>query len=195
MPPSKKFARYVLPEKFIKKVKYPKDSDYIESDMEYDGERVVKKDYRSSEVAKKGGLLKMDTDYLDTILKDTFGVDCVVKDLQVLRYSTGDFFKPHTDRNTKPGYHIGTLLIFPPEDEFEFEGGTLKVSGKAQDLSPDRWVLVTFGFVKHQVLKVRSGCRIVFKFEVHSKKRIEQPKPKPKPKTASKPKPRSIRRD
>lgn len=98
-----------------------------------------------------------------------FDISCRYK---VLRYKENDFFNKHQDKMRK-GRHYGTLLIFPPAiDEFQHTGGELILNDiyTFESGSNKVWKAVFFtGDTFHEVKKIISGQRIVFKTELFFK--------------------------
>lgn len=83
----------------------------------------------------------------------------------LLKYEKGDFFKEHQDSKYNE-YHIGTILIYPPKKESNYEGGELylpkeNITIKAFD---NEWSIVILHInTLHEVKPITSGIRYVFK--------------------------------
>jgi hypothetical protein len=87
-------------------------------------------------------------------------------------YETGGFFAKHRDtrKTYRPG-HFGTIVVFPPWEEFT--GGELVVGGEKidvaallKDCKPDEYVAVAFlASAEHEVLPVLSGRRWALQYD------------------------------
>ena len=90
----------------------------------------------------------------------------------ILKYKEGQFFKEHVDR-LKNNRHYGTLLIFPPaQEKNQHTGGKMLIEEEIEfDSSSNiEWKVVAFTtYSKHQIEKITSGQRIVFKTELFYK--------------------------
>ena len=95
---------------------------------------------------------------------------------KVLEYTEGDFFTEHSDHKINKR-HYGTLLIFPPSNDYlSHEGGNLIVKTDSYEtviptsLNKD-WKCIAFlTELKHKCYKILSGKRIVLKVELLYKK-------------------------
>jgi hypothetical protein len=88
-------------------------------------------------------------------------------------YQPHDHFIKHTDGKKSSGHH-GTLLLFPPNDFNQFEGGELVFYQSGNEMAriePNRltsWTLVAFPInVEHCCLPIQSGTRYVFKSQLY----------------------------
>ena len=94
------------------------------------------------------------------------------KSYTVLKYKEGQFFKEHVDR-VKNNRHYGTLLIFPPaQEKNQHTGGKMLLEEEIEfDSSSNiEWKVLAFTtYSKHQIEKITSGQRIVFKTELFYK--------------------------
>ena len=88
---------------------------------------------------------------------------------KVLKYQEGQFFKEHIDK-VNNNRHYGTLLIFPPaQDKNQHTGGKMLLEEQIEFNSSNNleWKVVAFTtYSKHQIEKITSGQRIVFKTEL-----------------------------
>lgn len=83
------------------------------------------------------------------------------------KYMKGSKFSKHVDGQSSP-HHYGTLLILPPKDLYNFEGGNLIIydENKKFIINHDqtKWKLVFFPInVLHEVEEITSGTRYVLK--------------------------------
>lgn len=87
------------------------------------------------------------------------------KYFDLLKYEEGDFFKPHQDSKSND-YHIGTILIYPPKNICDYEGGELylpkeDITIKAYE---NDWSMVLLHInTLHEVKPITKGTRYVFK--------------------------------
>jgi len=84
---------------------------------------------------------------------------------KVLCYDVDGHFERHQDTRIDER-HRGTILIFPPKNDWSFEGGNLLCDGCQVDTHRvHQWNLIFIPLgIEHQVLPVTHGQRIVFKY-------------------------------
>lgn len=84
--------------------------------------------------------------------------------LSLLKYEKGDFFNKHVDGKSCHG-HVGTILIYPPKCESDYEGGDLILDNDIVITADEHeWKIVILNLnVSHEVSKITSGTRYVFK--------------------------------
>lgn len=116
---------------------------------------------------------KPQVDSLLEMIEDATGMnDVSLQRGQVLCYEVGGHFITHLDTQIN-AEHRGTVLIFPPKNDWPFEGGEL-ICGSPLDQITEcvvqthrthRWNLVYVeAGIEHSVRPVLKGRRIVFKY-------------------------------
>lgn len=98
----------------------------------------------------------------------SFMTNCLRK-WKVHKYEKGCFFKAHTDTK-KNEYHIGTLVLVPPENYSQYTGGNLIIydtddtDKEVLNIRPSiGWQCVFIKIdQKHEILEVTSGTRYSF---------------------------------
>lgn len=103
----------------------------------------------------------------------------------VLVYSTGGFFREHSDKKLHKN-HFGTLLIFPPAvGEYAHTGGELLLDGGKfvfESSLNTEWTFVAFQtHLPHECKEVLSGKRVVFKTELYSSRNVPERNFSPSP--------------
>lgn len=91
-----------------------------------------------------------------------------VRKWKVNKYEVNGFFKPHNDTKINE-YHIGTLVLIPPENYSYYEGGILRLFNDDETIEsevvPDKegWkcVFIPVGKI-HEITTVTSGTRYSF---------------------------------
>jgi len=87
------------------------------------------------------------------------------KYFDLLKYEEGDFFKAHQDSKSND-YHIGTILIYPPKNICDYEGGELYLSKEDITIKAyeNDWSMVLLHInTLHEVKPITKGTRYVFK--------------------------------
>ena len=153
----------------VREITMPMEESFKTSLVFAYGRNMPSKTRRSKDSA--AGHVNLNMDYLSSV--DIFfnvvnSLDRYLTSMRTVRYDVGDYFGMHKDTKVSPS-HVGTLLLIPPKDMYSHEGGVLKVSGRDIVAHQTRWTIVVFSFREyHEVQKVTSGTRYVFKYQVHS---------------------------
>ncbi len=93
-----------------------------------------------------------------------------IKDLELIKYITGDFFKKHIDGKESES-HIGTLLIYPPGQIFSggeliiYNGDKTKTLFNSDHSQQYHIVGLPLGLY-HECTPITSGTRYVFKAKI-----------------------------
>ena len=96
-----------------------------------------------------------------------------IKHGKLLLYSIGGHFALHQDTKIN-NKHLGTILIFPPKNYFHFTGGELICSNQiVLTHLPESWHLIYIPLkTEHSITEILKGHRIVFKYSLFTKGRI-----------------------
>ena len=141
-----------------------------------DGSTYERPDIRSS--LKYTSVVEFDlnpqeiNNHIQTLLpEDSRSLWSLSQKYDVLVYSTGGFFREHSDKKLHKN-HFGTLLLFPPAvGDFAHTGGELLLDGGKfvfESSLNDCWTFIAFkAHLPHECKEVLSGKRVVFKTELY----------------------------